>query len=395
MAGINQLTSIWKNIKEFELAPIRKEAESDLNIALVGIAGSGRHTLAAQMRTDPHRKDVDIQSPLWILDLDSAARAENAHLIILMLDATRPDFTQEQALARRWGDAGKKVIVLCNKMDLASSGDLLSAWAPWNAGGLLSGSALQTKFLTDKFVPMVLRLLPDRHLALGRAFPLFRIPIARQLINETSYNNAAYAFGTGIAEVVPVLNVPLNITDMVVLTKAQAFLVYRLGLLLGFSTNWQDYVAEFGSVVGSGFLWRNLARYLVGLVPVWGIVPKVAVSYAGTFVVGNTILQWYLTGKHLTPEQVRDLYKHALAQGKQNAQKIAGKLPRFRLPVISLPKLRLPGRKKEAPALPPPPEEILLDAPTPQICPNCSQISAPDARFCQYCGKAFTNATNS
>jgi uncharacterized protein (DUF697 family) len=39
---------------------------------------------------------------------------------------------------------------------------------------------------------------------------------------------------TSLAELVPVLNIPFTIADMVVITKAQAFLVYRLGLSLGF-----------------------------------------------------------------------------------------------------------------------------------------------------------------
>ena len=99
--------------------------------------------------------------------------------------------------------------------------------------------------------PTVLKLLPNQLLALGRMFPIFREAIAHQLINEACLTNASYAFSTGLAEIVPVLALPLTVTDMVVLTKNQAFLVYRLGLLFGFSTRWQDYVAEFGSVIGN------------------------------------------------------------------------------------------------------------------------------------------------
>jgi uncharacterized protein (DUF697 family) len=186
-----------------------------------------------------------------------------------------------------------------------------------------------------------------------------------------------------LAEVVPALNLPLNITDIVVLTKAQAFLVYRLGLLLGFSIHWQDYLAEFGSVIGGGFLWRQLARSLVGLIPVWGIVPKVAVAYSGTYVVGNTVLQWYLTGRHLNPRQVRDLYRQALAQGKQNARRLLQRAPRPRLPRLPLP------RRKAQPALPNPPE-IPLPEVAMQPCPDCGQLNAPEARFCQHCGQEIT-----
>ena len=114
----------------------------------------------------------------------------------------------------------------------------------------------------------------------------------------------------------------MNVTDMFVLTKTQAYLVYKLGLAFGFSTQWQDYVAEFGSVLGTGFLWRQIARGLIGLIPVYGIIPKVGVSYAGTYVVGNAILQWYLTGRHISAKQMRELYRHAFDRGRETAREL-------------------------------------------------------------------------
>ena len=108
-------------------------------------------------------------------------------------------------------------------------------------------------------------------------------------------------------------------------------------------------------------------------------------AYAGTVAVGNVVLQWYLTGRHLSPRQVRDLYRQALAQGKHNAQNIIKKLPK---PRLKAPRLRLPGRKKAEEPLPLPPE-IPLPGTTGTVCPECGQSSAIDAQFCQYCGKAF------
>ena len=266
MPGIDQITSVWKNIKEFELAPIRNEALNEVKIALVGVSGQGKQNLVGQMRRDPNRQthepvaEFQVESPIQVLSLEEASQAESAELILLVLDGSFEDLSHEQTLSRKWGNQGLKVIVFCDTIDPAQGQAALHHWAPWNASTLLVGSILDSDFLLKSFVPAVLKVLPDRHLALGRQFPLFRLPIAHQLIQDTSYTNAAYAFGTGIAEVVPVLNLPLNITDMIVLTKAQAFLTYRLGLLLGFSTAWQDYLAEFGSVIGSGFIWRQLHR---------------------------------------------------------------------------------------------------------------------------------------
>ena len=410
MAGIKDIASLWNNVREIDLRPIRETALQTVKIALVGGLGVGRRTLAAQMRSDPLRPHVQTQSPLLICDLESLEGTNIADLIIIILDVTLENYNREQELASKWSNSGKKVLVFYNKMDTLASGELLDAGLNRQllatpALKILYGSALDRKYLLQEFVPAVLELLPNQHLALGRQFPLFRVPIAHEIINETCFSNAAYSISTSLAETVPILDIPLNITDMVVLTKTQAFMAYKLGLTLGFSTRWQDYVAEFGSVIGSGFLWRQAARQLVGLVPVWGIVPKVTISYAGTYAVGHTILQWYLTGKHLTRQQARQLYVDAFNRGKVLARGLIDKIPRPRL-----------GRSKkgETAQLPAPTEGQPSNAvvqPTqkgktkrsappkkfspfgkrqqPKVCPNCAKPNAADARFCQYCGQTL------
>jgi uncharacterized protein (DUF697 family) len=86
---------------------------------------------------------------------------------------------------------------------------------------------------------------------------------------------------------VPVLNIPLNAADMLVLSKNQALLVYKLALAFGAPADFQAQMKEVLPVIGSGFLWRQVARQLVGLIPGFGIVPKVAVAYAGTYATGK------------------------------------------------------------------------------------------------------------
>jgi uncharacterized protein (DUF697 family) len=269
------------------------------------------------------------------------------------------------------------------------AGDVAATTPPRPAAarsrGVLRGSVLDDAFLTREFAPAVLELIPEHVLGLGRCFPFFRVPVAHYLINDTSFSNAAYAFSTSLAETVPVVSVPIAVADMIILTKNQLFLVYKLGLALGYSTRWQDYVGEFGGVLGSGFLLRQAARTLVGLIPVWGIIPKTAISYAGTYAVGSAILQWYLTGRHVSPDQVKQLYTGAFERGKQVAAGLLSRAPKLRRPrlprlAIPRPRLALPRRTRPAP---------LPEAPALQTCPACGRASAPDARFCQYCGYIF------
>lgn len=442
MAGIKDISSVWKNIKEIDLKPIRESATYPVRIVLVGAPESGRHTLAEQMRTDPARPGVHTQSTLALISTDAITEAPVAHLIIVLIDATRKDFSEEQDLVKKWSEAGKNVLVFINKIDLVDSNLVSDAQAGWLATRVIYGSVNDITYLQREFVPTMLEMLPQQHIALGRQFPLFRLPVARQLINEACFSNAAYSLSTGLAEIVPLLDLPLNVTDMIVLTKSQAFLAYKLGLLVGFSTRWQDYVTEFGSVIGTGFLWRQVARGLIGLIPAWGIVPKVAVAYSGTYVVGNAILGWYLSGKNLSPKQMRALSAQAFIRGRDYARKLVDKIPRPRLgkprrgqlpsPVrspeldageIVITKTKSPAAAISAPSLadaalagvpaheegsplkgvtsksarmkqarPPKKWQVgwrnkknLASPEVGRTCPACGKTSSADAIYCQYC----------
>jgi uncharacterized protein (DUF697 family) len=373
MVGIP--TDIWSTVKEIDLRPHRQQALNGIRIALVGATGSGRHTLAEQMRRDPTRANVETDTPVLICDLDSANQATGADLLILVIDSRKSDVSLEKNLSRSWYTSVNKVVVFINQFESPSNSQPgfqaivpRTSWGKWR---VVYGSALETKFLTNKFAPAIIETVPNQILGLGRYFPFFRVPIARHLINDTCLSNSAYALSTGLAEIVPILDLPLTITDMIVLTKNQAYLVYKLGLALGFSTRWQDYWVEFGSVLGGSFLWRQLARTLVGLIPIWGIVPKVAVSYSGTYVVGNAILQWYLTDRHVSRKQIQQLYGRAFARGKNVARNLLSKVPRPRLSRRNLRELQQP-------------DEII-------DCPDCGRPNAIHASFCQNCGKILIN----
>ncbi len=368
---------VWKNVKEVDLRPFSAEAQREVRLALLGTQSARLRILADQLRTDPSRPDVSTPSPLLLVDLTAGAeveaqlrRANQADLQVFIIDM------QSGFLGTAWeqkllasSQAPKLIILETASEDEIRGSKLAELSLQWGRQEIIAGSVVSLSFILGEFVPAALNLLPDRHLALGRSYPLFRVAIAQKLIQDTCLSNAAYSLSTGVAEIVPVLTIPLNITDMVVLSKAQAFLVYKLGLVLGFSTRWQDYLAEFGSVLGGGFLWRQVARQLVGLIPAWGIIPKVGVAYAGTYVVGNVVLQWYLTGRKVTKAQMRELYGVAFTRGKNLARQMEARLPRPR-----------PKRSKP-PSLPEVTDE--------QKCNQCGKYSASDAQFCQYCATPF------
>lgn len=435
MASVGDLNTIWRNIREIDLQAFRNQALKEVRLVLVGAPGSGRQALADKLRRDPSRPEMQTQTPVLILDLEEARRPFPADLILVMVDATRQEFHAELALATTWNNQGKNVVFFANQSEVPSNAE---AQLKWPKSRLVAGPVADDRYLQRQFVPLVMEILPNNLLALGRQFPIFRVAIAQHLISEACFSNATYALGTGLAEVVPVLNLPLTLTDMIVLTKSQAFLVYKLGLAFGFSLEWRDYMAEFGSVIGSGFMWRQLARSLVGLIPVLGIVPKIAVAYSGTYVVGHTILQWYLTGRHLSPRQMRALTVHAFQRGQEAARQLAAKVRKPRreggklkgkkakqaalteagqaaqlqageselaaIPATAAkPKKRLFGRAKKEPASrgvskaereaksrkQPSRKDKKARQAEARLCLQCGKPNAADANFCQYCAAPF------
>ena len=376
MANMLALQNSWNTIKEVDLRPLRESALRGIRIAIVGESQALCATLAGQLRRDPYHPTIEAQSPILVTDLENAHKADSADLILLVIDARKANIEPERKLALDWSDQEKKVFVL---VDYSSIPDGETSIIPAQEGHnrqVLHGSVSDTVFLQEKFAPAIIQLMGDHLVPLGREFPLFRVPIARFMISDTCFSNAAFSLSTGLAELVPVINIPFVIADSVVLTKNQLYLVYKLGLALGFSLEWQDYIKEFGSVMGAGFFFRQVARSLIGLIPLWGIVPKVAISYAGTYVVGNVVLQWYLTGRHVTSEQMTQLYQRAYMRGVEAAgrlrRKLPGKKPATQAPQLAAPKTARPARKLGK-----------------QVCPSCQRKNSPDAVFCQYCGHSL------
>ena len=119
----------------------------------------------------------------------------------------------------------------------------------------------------------------DGQLALAAQLPALRRAVFSRTIERTSRANASFALTTGLAETVPILTAPLNLGDIVILTKNQLMMCYRIALAAGREGEPRALMGEILGVLGGGVLFRTAARELVGMVPVIGIVPKVAIAY--------------------------------------------------------------------------------------------------------------------
>ena len=160
----------------------------------------------------------------------------------------------------------------------------------------------------------------DQQVALAAHLPPLRAVLFARLIDRTARANASFALTTGLAETIPVLTAPLNLGDMVVLTKNQLMMCYRLALMAGRDGEPKAMMSEIIGVLGSGVLFRQIARQLVGLIPIAGLLPKVAIAYAGTYAIGRAMVAWTTEGRRITVDTVSSYTREGLVRGRALAE---------------------------------------------------------------------------
>ncbi len=368
MPLLPDLASGFKTLREVDLNAIREQAEAPLHVAVVGADGAGKSTLISQLLSGPRQGEPPGVPPVTENRLGSEIPLESYSLVLLVLDATQPDHTREHEFFSGL-PAHKPPMVFCyNKSDLVQEPQaVLNEAMRWPGAEVAAIAATDRNSLIRALVPAMLRADRGREVQLARRLPLLREPVSRKLIDDTCFVNGAYSFTTGLAEINVVLDLPLNVADMVVLTKNQSLMAYKIALAMGLPSDWRDTIPKLASVVGGAFVWRQVARELVGLIPVAGIIPKVGVAYAGTYAVGQAIYQWCLNGEKLSSSALKTTYTEALERGKELAKSLMSRRKAGQL--------QAPGGQKGR-------KGLLAPAP---VCPNCGRKVPKDAAFCPYC----------
>ena len=321
MPSWNDLGNIWGTLRELDVNAIGEEADRPLFLACVGDAPLLDDLATLLHRTDNRYPGVGID-PLGRygvpIDASASADLDRADLLVLVLDARQPvSAGVTQAFSQLERRSLPLVVVLLYGAALPSGAGLLSSA---HSVAIPDPHALAA---ADTLAKALLDRLPgELHLAAARRLPGLRATVARELIGSVSFTNATYALASGLPEQIPILNVPFAATDMLVLTKNQALLVYRLALAYGAPVDFQARIKEVLPVVGGAFVWRQLARGLVGLIPIWGLVPKIAVSYAGTYSTGVAAWRWYESGDLVNSEQLKRISQDALAIGRERAREL-------------------------------------------------------------------------
>ncbi|MBI3925081.1 MAG: hypothetical protein HY319_06035 [Armatimonadetes bacterium] len=172
---------------------------------------------------------------------------------------------------------------------------------------------------------LMMAALPDVALAVAREFTRARSEYARRLVQRSASRNAVIAAASSLpVGSVPVIGFFLSFLattgETLAITASQLRLCLMMAALHGRPLDFFDRVSELWPVVGSAFGWRQLARELVGRVPVAGWAMKAAVAYSGTWMVGEGSRRFYELGAPTDEEIQRDLARRSRREAMRAAE---------------------------------------------------------------------------
>lgn len=333
--SLGSVGSIFNVIKEVDVRPTRDAAETPFVIAFTSRDTAFADYLSALMYRGPRQHELPAYRASISLPLSASAQLARANFVFII---TRADGSNDEELRVQNAliPAGVPVL-LCHLQEQPAQQTPASPapppaqptqqiMPPQNIIVLpLIDGTLDEAAALKKITQAVRHRRIFDELALARYLPAFREPVVKALIEDVAVANAAYSLGTGILEINPVTGLPLTVADTVILTKNQAVMAYKIALAMGMQSDFKSVMPEIASVIGGGFVLRQAARSLIGLLPGLGILPKVAVAFAGTMAVGEAVYFYAANGQALTRDGMKAMYAKALERGRDIAENLAQK----------------------------------------------------------------------
>ncbi len=276
--------------------------------------------IVRELRVDDVRRDAELRPVLLVVapDRDTATNlgekligwAEDRAIITRSFDDSFGDLNRFDLIVAYDPDEVGRVAALRTRAERTGT---LAAMVRHDAASLDDDVALAA---TRR---RIIELLPDRAVAFGRAYPLFRPVAINAVVGTTARANAQFALIANLPSVVPIVGSMFSVgADLLILTKNQVLLLFKVAAIHGRDLHdTTGILREMIPVVGSGLLWRTLAREAVSFLPLLaGTIPKVAIAYAGTFAVGRAADYYYRYGHRPTRDQRREFYQ----QGHEHLQ---------------------------------------------------------------------------
>jgi uncharacterized protein (DUF697 family) len=310
---IANISEFWRITRELDINSLRESFERPVNLKVLGSDPSLAERVARLIEPDPEAGEVSA----GVLGAPARERAD-AYIV-----AIGGPLEAEARRALSDLSVGDEPLMVVQSADAEG---LLVLGIP-DEHIITLGATDSDEEVRDRLFKALVQVAPEVILSAGRRHPLLREPIAEHLIFDTSRVNAQFAALASLPAALPILGGLVgDVADTIVLTKNQVLLMFKLAGLYGRDVEFgPELLFEILPVVGGAFFWRTTARALVGLLPpLLGMLPKTAVAYTGTFVVGQSARYYYRFGNRPPPEIAQEL--------RQEAQRLAeatlARLPR-------------------------------------------------------------------
>jgi small GTP-binding protein len=240
----------------------------------------------------------------------AAHSAAEADAILLLLDGAAGLRQGDADLLRYLEGMRRPVVVALNKIDLLGrdSQKVVRDAAERLGVPVIPISAKKGTNVAERLVPALVDSLPDMAIALGRELPAVRRTVANRIIRNAALINTAVG-----AEPIPFIDIPVLLTN-------QARLVMRVAAIYGEPFT-ATHARELIAVIAGGLAFRYLAEQGAKLLPFGGWAMAAGIAALGTWAIGQVAVEYFESGKRLTRQQMREMYKHVLERDRATFEK--------------------------------------------------------------------------
>jgi small GTP-binding protein len=229
---------------------------------------------------------------------------DQASVIVFLIDATRGLQSMDREIYEQMKNLKKPIIVAVNKVDTLKGkeiGDELATEIAIKLSvvGVIPISGKTGENIAEELLPTMIEASPEAALVIGHELPAYRRAAAQRIIR----NATLVSLAAGI-EPIPLIDIPI-------LLGTQIRLVLRLAALYGepiSATNVMLHARALISTMAGGLGFRLLAEQAAKAVPFGGDFIAGAIAGGATWSMGQVALEYYESGKQISPRSLRRLY---------------------------------------------------------------------------------------
>ncbi len=311
----------WKYAQEEIAGEIRRK------VAIIGLPNSGKSTLFNTLQgkyvspVSPIEGTTTanvrgafgpftlIDTPGHIPEMQREA-IEEAAVTIYLLDAGEGMRPRDYEMVDQLRKLNKPFAVALNKCDLigeAADEAAARAAARLHVQDVIPISARDGANVSEELIPALIEASPEAAIVLGRQLPQFRRAAANKVVRSATL----IALAAGLQ--------PVPLVDIPILLGNQIRLVLRVAAVYGEPMNAQ-HMRELVATIAGGLLMRYLAEEAAKMVPFGGDLVAGAIAAAATWSIGQVAIEYFESGKKLTPSQINASFKRFYRRYRETRQ---------------------------------------------------------------------------